>query len=113
MATILMCEDDADVTTLLRVLLAPTGHSVDCVATVSEALAALDGVEYDIVLTDLGLPDGSGTIVCESARLAGARVIVMTANPVAAQLPEVRIAAEAVVSKPFDFDQLVALLDRN
>lgn len=73
----------------------------------------LDGDDYDIVLTDLGLPDGSGTIVCESARLAGSRVIVMTANPVAAQLPEVRSAAEAVVSKPFDFTELVSLLDPN
>lgn len=56
----------------LRELLADSIHQadwrVDAVASLGEALAAVAVSEYDLVLVDLGLPDGDGSI--SSARCA-------------------------------------------
>jgi two-component system CheB/CheR fusion protein len=58
--SILVVEDHHDTAYALERLLRGAGHHVrttDCVAT---ALAAADAQEFDILISDIGLPDGSG-----------------------------------------------------
>ena len=61
---ILLIEDNVDGREFMRDLLVAEGHSVDSVGTVAAALAALNGgapsIGYDLILTDIGLPDGNG-----------------------------------------------------
>jgi PAS domain S-box-containing protein len=61
---ILLVEDHADTAEAVADLLRLSGHHVDIAATVAEALAAAEGTSngasFDLVLSDLGLPDGSG-----------------------------------------------------
>jgi PAS domain S-box-containing protein len=61
---ILLVEDNVDGREFMFELLVTEGHVVDCVATAHDALAYLTSngeyPAYDLLLTDIGLPDGSG-----------------------------------------------------
>ena len=57
---ILVVDDEPSVTDALKFIFADLGHQVDSARTVSEATALLKGPPYDLVFTDLRLPDASG-----------------------------------------------------
>jgi PAS domain S-box-containing protein len=67
---ILVVEDNNDGRDFMRALLESDGHSVDAVANMHDALARLGapGKRYDVLVTDIGLPDGNGWDLVESAR---------------------------------------------
>ncbi len=57
---LLVIEDHVSTLQALRELLRRDGHEVTTVETVAAALAAADAGTFDLVISDLGLPDGSG-----------------------------------------------------
>jgi PAS domain S-box-containing protein len=60
---ILLVEDHTDSREFMQALLETDGHQVESVKTVEEARERLDreaGAYYEVLLTDIGLPDGSG-----------------------------------------------------
>lgn len=65
---ILLVEDHADTRDILRRLLVRWGHSVTLAGNVAEACALLGAEEFDLVLSDIGLPDGSGLAVATALR---------------------------------------------
>lgn len=81
---VLLVEDNDDGREFMQALLESDGHTVDAVGTLTEAMARLALVEatgaeaapagdpeadlYDVVLTDIGLPDGSGWELVELVR---------------------------------------------
>lgn len=58
---LLLVEDDTDTRNALTKLLRGKGYSVTSVATVSEALHTGESESFDLLLCDLGLPDGNGS----------------------------------------------------
>ena len=80
---ILLVEDNVDGREFMFELLSTEGHVVDSVGTAREALASLvkgDARSYDLLLTDIGLPDGNGwDLVAEvRARWPTLRIGVIT-----------------------------------
>jgi PAS domain S-box-containing protein len=57
---VLLVEDHSDTRNVLTKLLANCGCDVTAVGTVREAVAAAERQQYDLLLSDIGLPDGSG-----------------------------------------------------
>jgi signal transduction histidine kinase len=57
---ILLVEDHADSARMLSRLLQTLGHRVRTASTVGEALRAANGGRFDLLISDIGLPDGSG-----------------------------------------------------
>ncbi|WP_435016397.1 ATP-binding protein [Tundrisphaera sp. TA3] len=57
---ILLVEDNADTLRVMSRLLAGRGHKVTTAADVASALRADQAGEFDLIVSDLGLPDGSG-----------------------------------------------------
>ncbi|GAB3667650.1 hybrid sensor histidine kinase/response regulator [Ramlibacter alkalitolerans] len=57
---VLLVEDNQDAATVLALCLEEYGYVVEHVSTCAEALRAASDGSFDAVLTDLGLPDGSG-----------------------------------------------------
>jgi signal transduction histidine kinase/ActR/RegA family two-component response regulator len=57
---LLLVEDHHDTARAMSRLLRAFGHDVDVSGTVAEAVAAVGAKAYDVVLSDIGLPDGSG-----------------------------------------------------
>jgi PAS domain S-box-containing protein len=58
---ILLVEDHEDTRHIFRMILTQKGHSVQTAATAKAALALADSHPFDLVISDLGLPDLSGT----------------------------------------------------
>lgn len=108
---ILVVEDDTILLDGLTVGLGLAGFTVDAVSSCGDADAALATQNYNAVVLDLMLPDGSGLDVLKSMRQARDEtpVLLLTARD---QVPE-RIAgldagADDYVGKPFDLHELAA-----
>src|SRR5207247_10123867 len=57
---ILFVEDNVNTGMAMKVLLEMKGHAVDHVTTVAAALERLASGAYDLMISDLTLPDGTG-----------------------------------------------------
>ncbi len=65
---ILLVEDHAPTATLMARLLQKRGHRVHLAETKARALALAQEEDFDLVISDLGLPDGNGYEVMEALR---------------------------------------------
>ena len=85
---VLVVEDDREIRGLLRTALAAEGFEVLTAVSVSEATALLEHDPPDLVVLDLGLPDGDGAEILRRIRHApegrlphpGTPVLIMTAR---------------------------------
>ncbi|MBB3932313.1 DNA-binding response OmpR family regulator [Kaistia hirudinis] len=99
----------------LRELLADSIHQadwrVDAVASLGEALAAVAVSEYDLVLVDLGLPDGDGLDLVRRLRGKGLSlpIMVITARgAVDERIAGLDAGADDYLVKPFNHFELLA-----
>jgi len=83
MATILLVDDEASARLTLGLLLKRRGHVIQEADGVIAATKALAGATFDVVITDLRMPDGQGLDVLRAARARNpdANVILLTAHP--------------------------------
>jgi DNA-binding NtrC family response regulator len=110
MARILVVEDEVVIRSEMRRLLTKHGHVVVEAGSVREALE-LDPGSFDLVITDLRLPGGPGTDLLPHAE--GVPVLVMTSYAsVRSAVDAMKAGAADYVSKPFDPDELLLLVDR-
>ena len=114
---VLVIEDDRRIADGLADHLGRQGHAVDHAGTLAAGWAALGAEPFDLLLLDLGLPDGDGTGLLARLRAAPAGglpdahtpVLVMTArDQVAARIGALDGGADDDVTKPFDPDELAA-----
>jgi DNA-binding response OmpR family regulator len=107
---ILVVEDDHRVARGLTTALTRAGFDVSRVMTAQDALAA---PAADIVLLDLGLPDGDGLAVCRALRRRHAcGVIMLTARAEPRdRVLGLRTGADDYVVKPFGMEELLARID--
>lgn len=66
--SILLVEDHSDTAEALRMLLTKSGHQVAISGTVRDALEKLNEASFDLLLSDLGLPDGTGLDLIRQVR---------------------------------------------
>lgn len=114
---VLVVEDDKGIAEGLAAHLARAGHAVDCTPAIATAWRALSSEAYDVVLLDLGLEDGDGTVLLRRLRQAPAGrlpdpatpVLIMTArDQVSARIEGLDLGADDYLTKPFDPDELAA-----
>ena len=58
--TILLIEDHVDTAEVMKQLIRSLGHEVSVVGLVADALAATQSAGFDLIVSDVGLPDGTG-----------------------------------------------------
>jgi DNA-binding response OmpR family regulator len=108
---ILIIEDNEKVAALLAKRLTENLFIADRAKTVDEALAALEVVDYDLVVLDLTLPDGNGIDVLRAMRKKGkpVPVLIETARDDAAHRVEaLNQGADDYIVKPFSSEELLA-----
>ncbi len=113
--TILVADDEESIRWVLERACAQSGHSVVTVSSGAEALAALRSRPFDLALVDIRMPDVSGLDVLSRARQEGLDTlfIVMTAqNTMANAIEATKRGAYDYLTKPFDLEQVAALIAR-
>ncbi|MGC8474797.1 MAG: response regulator transcription factor [Acetobacteraceae bacterium] len=108
---LLLIEDNDRLSGLLGRLLLDAGFAVDTAATVADADAALAVMEYELILLDLGLPDGDGADILARLRRAGGQALVLVATARADLVDRVQTlnaGADDYLVKPFSPDELLA-----
>ena len=68
---ILLVEDHGDTANIMKRLLEADGHSVEMAGDVAMAMALASKLPFDLLLSDLGLPDGSGMDLMRALRAKG------------------------------------------
>lgn len=109
---ILVVEDNIDSGATLQTLLDSVGHDVSIARSVVEARAQLADHTFDVLLSDMGLPDGDGIDVLRDFRARGAgTAIALTGYGMCDDIERCLAAGfTAHMTKPLDFDRLDALL---
>jgi two-component system, OmpR family, response regulator MprA len=108
---ILVVDDDAAVTSVLRRGFAYEGYAVSTAASGAEALASAREQPPDIVVLDIMMPGMDGLDVCRRLRQADEAlpILMLTAKDAAAdEVAGLDAGADDYVAKPFDFDVLAA-----
>lgn len=102
--TILIVEDDSDLSDILAEALEGEGYVVRCVADGLAALADIGRVRPELVLSDVDLPGLDGVSLATRLRGIGVSIVLVSAGPV----PGLR--AVPFVAKPFDLDHLLTVV---
>ncbi|MDD9937627.1 MAG: sigma-54 dependent transcriptional regulator [Myxococcales bacterium] len=115
-ARILVVDDEAGLREMLRVLLKRHGHYVDVADGQRRAVELLRAPPaYDVVITDLSMPDGSGMGVLGEAKKVedSTQVIMITAYATTAQAVQaMKEGAYDYIQKPFKNDELLAVVEK-
>ena len=109
----LVVDDEPDIRELLTITLERMGIGVEAVGSTSEARKSLGGARFDLVLTDMKLPDGNGLDLLEwiQSNRFGVPVAVLTAHGnVEAAVRALKLGAFDFISKPLDLPELRKLI---
>jgi DNA-binding NtrC family response regulator len=114
MARILIVDDEPKMTALVCGELEDAGHHVVTATRPAEAMALLDRESFDIVITDLSMPEISGMQILEKAvQKEGTDVIIMTAyGTVESAVQAMKKGAADYLIKPFSLEELALLVKK-
>ena len=110
MKEILIVEDDKTISLGLEYYLTQEGFGVDVASTCREALARLQTQNYDILLLDCGLPDGSGfDLFQEIRKISTVPIIFLTAiDDEVSIVMGLDMGADDYITKPFKARELLS-----
>ena len=112
---VLVVDDDEDICLYLREFLTREGFKVQTVSKPAEALVEIRQGRHQIVLLDVVLPGVEGVELLRQVRAIDSDicVIVMTGYPsVQSAVESMKAAAFDYLQKPFDLEQLRAVMER-
>ena len=114
MAKILLAEDDTSMREYLSRALERVGYDVESVGCGTEAVPLLEKDKFDLLLTDIVMPEMDGIELAQKASAIDPSIRVMFITGFAAvALQGGKTAPEAkLLSKPFHLKDLVAEVDR-
>ena len=107
---ILIIEDEADIHRFVRLTLETEGHTVHEAATLQRGLIEAGTRRPDLVVLDLGLPDGDGVDLIRDLRTWSAMpIIVLSARSAeASKIAALDAGADDYLVKPFGSGELMA-----
>ncbi|NIM42214.1 MAG: two-component system response regulator KdpE [Hydrogenophaga sp.] len=107
---ILVVEDEADIRRFVRLTLQAEGHEVHEAATLQRGLIEAGTRRPDLVVLDLGLPDGDGVdLIRDLRQWSAVPVIVLSARSAeASKIEALDAGADDYLVKPFGSGELMA-----
>jgi signal transduction histidine kinase len=116
-ARILLVDDDPNVNEVLELMLSQIGYDVTAVSHGQEAITLFKQGNYDLVITDLGMPDVSGWDVAEAVKQRSPETPVVLITGWGVQVDSAqrdKAGVDGVIAKPFSrqtlSDEMVRLL---
>jgi DNA-binding response OmpR family regulator len=108
---LLLVEDNARLSKLVSRVLVAEGFAVDGAATLRAAQELLELVAYDLIIVDLGLPDGDGLTLIKAvrARSDSTPILIITARGgLDDRITGLDLGADDYLVKPFATEELTA-----
>ena len=106
----LVVDDDPSVTRLLEIILQREGYECSCAETVADAMRSLQAGSYDVMVSDVRLPDGSGldlvaAAIAEDPSIAA--LVISGLDDVGLADRALRVGAYGYVVKPFSANEVL------
>ena len=112
-ARILVVEDDADTARMMARLLNSSGYPTMTAGSVAEARQLCDEHRFDLLITDLSLPDGSGTdLLRHDENCFGKGIIVSGHDEERHESLGMTAGYSDYLLKPIRFDDLLDVVRR-
>lgn len=115
MPKVLIIEDDPQITKILKLNLRLTGVDTDSATTFQEAWTKITTDHFDLILMDIGLPDGSGLDLCERVRESGndVPIVFLSARTDEATVVKgIKNGADDYLRKPFGLEELKVRINK-
>jgi Response regulator containing CheY-like receiver, AAA-type ATPase, and DNA-binding domains len=118
MARILIADDSPDLLQVLVMILRDAGHQTTAARDGQEALSLLKRIEFDVMITDIVMPNKEGMeTIMEARRLVpGLKIIAMSGGGWMSAQHYLDVAsklgASVVLTKPFSGDDVLAAVRR-
>jgi PAS domain S-box-containing protein len=110
---ILLVEDHQDTRRVMARLLRNMGCTVEAVESIADALNRVAAQQFDLLISDIGLPDGSGTELMQRVKGSGMRGIALSGYGMDEDLARSAQAGFDVhLTKPVNIDELAAVIRR-
>jgi EAL domain-containing protein (putative c-di-GMP-specific phosphodiesterase class I) len=112
---VLVIDDEPAVVKALGMLLEKKGFAVSTASSAREALSVLERTKFDVILTDIIMPEVSGVELLRELRRhdLDVPVVLMTAGPTLdSALEAIAYGAQQYLLKPVEPDELVVALGR-
>ncbi len=109
MSLILIADDNASMRDGIRISLEGLGHTIEEAANGKEALDKLEQIAFDLIITDLRMPEADGLEILHQARkwYPNIMVILITAyGTIEKAVKAMRLGAYDFVTKPFSADEM-------
>jgi len=110
---VLVVDDEPDIRELVRDILTDAGYDVQVAGGGAEAIDLARAFPFDLVLTDLGMPDVGGWEVAEECRRLQPEIRLMLFTGWGASLDPEEVAARGIdrtMAKPFKMHELLRLV---
>ena len=109
---ILLVEDHGDTLHALARLLTHFGHEISVADGAQNARKIIESKEFDVVLSDIGLPDGSGyDLIAEAKRKRPLKAVALSGFAARDDIERGREAGfDFHLAKPVDFHELRSVL---
>jgi PAS domain S-box-containing protein len=111
---ILLVEDHGDTAEMIQLLLESAGHRVKTVGNADQALSATSAEEFDLLVSDLGLPGKSGLELMQELRRQGSTLKGIVVSGFGRGEDVIRsqeVGYSAHLTKPVDFDSLLRAVE--
>jgi CheY-like chemotaxis protein len=111
---VLIIDDEPEVLALLVDLMTYWGFDTHAVGSALEGLRRLKSERYDLVLTDLSMPEMSGwSVVAAVRKMSPApKIIMVTGSATAAEVRQAQAQGLVLLHKPVRFRALKDVVDR-
>ena len=114
-ARLLVVDDEQSIRDFLRLLFEEQGFRVSVAGSVSEARGRVGGEDFDLVLSDILMPDGNGLDLLREIRerQPETAVIMMTAyTSNKSAIEAMKLGAFSYLSKPFEVEELKVVVQK-
>lgn len=112
MLRVLVIDDDEDIRRLLVDIVTSAGHQVTDAANGTAAIEVFEREVFDLVLTDLEMPEMSGRELARLFRNLSPEIMIALITGWGATLDDVQLresGIDRIVTKPFRVDEILSL----